>query len=111
VVILVSQWFAISSFIGFEATAIYAEECENPEKTIGRATFIAVSVITLFYAFAAWALVQYIGVDQLVAAAKGDPGVLIYNVAEKMLGPWSVELMSLLLITSLLLLRKLFIIL
>ena len=97
----ITMVFAISSFIGFEATAIYAEECENPEKTVGRATFIAVSVITLFYAFTAWALVQYIGVDQLVAVAKGDPGVLVYNIAAKMLGPWSVELMSLLLITSL----------
>lgn len=97
----ITMVFAICSFIGFEATAIYAEECRNPEKTVSRATFIAVSIITIFYAFTAWALVQYIGVDNLEAAAKGDPGVLVYNIAEDMLGSWSVQLMSLLLITSL----------
>ncbi len=97
----VAMIFAICSFIGFEATAIYAEECKNPEKTVGRATFIAVVVITLFYTITAWSLVQYIGVDQLSVIATGDPGTLIYSIAEKVLGSWAVELMSLLLITSL----------
>jgi amino acid transporter len=67
--------------IGFEATAIYAEECENPE-TIGRATFIAVSVITLFYAFAAWALVQYIVLINW-SLLQGDPGVLVTTLQQR----------------------------
>ena len=40
--------FAICSFIGFEATAIYAEECKEPKKVVAKATFTAVILITLF---------------------------------------------------------------
>ena len=93
--------FAICSFIGFEATAIYSEECKDPQKTVARATIIAVSIITLFYAITSWSLIQAIGEDQLVNAAAADPGLLVYNIAVAHLGPWSVQVMSLLLITSL----------
>lgn len=97
----ISLVFAICSFIGFEATAIYSEECKDPEKTVARATFIAVCLITVFYAITSWSLIQYVGESKLVEVAAADPGMMIYNIAQKSLGPWSIELMSLLLITSL----------
>lgn len=97
----ISMVFAICSFIGFEATAIYAEECKNPQKMVAQATFIAVLLITIFYAISAWALIQFTGADNLVSVAAENPGTFVYNIAERILGSWSVELMSLLLITSL----------
>ena len=60
---------AFGNFFGFEATVIYREECKNPEKTIPRATFIAVIGIAVFYAIASWALVAYYGADGVVDAA------------------------------------------
>ncbi|WOE32417.1 MULTISPECIES: APC family permease [unclassified Acinetobacter] len=97
----ISLVFAICSFIGFEATAIYSEECKDPQKTVARATFIAVCLITVFYAVTSWSLIQYVGQSKLVEVAAADPGMMIYNIAQQSLGPWSIELMSLLLITSL----------
>lgn len=97
----ISLVFAICSFLGFEATAIYSEECKNPQTTVARATFIAVCLITVFYALTSWALIQYVGGAQLADVAAADPGMFVYNIAEKVLGHWSIELMSLLLITSL----------
>lgn len=97
----ISLVFAICSFIGFEATAIYSEECKDPQKTVARATIIAVSIITLFFAITSWSLIQSIGEDKLVSVAASDPGLLVYNVAVQHLGQWSIQLMSLLLITSL----------
>lgn len=97
----ISLVFAICSFIGFEATAIYSEECKDPQKTVARATIIAVSIITLFFAITSWSLIQSIGEDKLVSVAAADPGLLVYNVAVQHLGQWSIQLMSLLLITSL----------
>lgn len=97
----ISIVFAICSFIGFEATAIYSEECKDPFKVVSRATFIAVILITLFYALSSWALIQLNGVDTLVANVSENPGLFVYNISEKVLGPWSVQVMSLLLITSL----------
>lgn len=97
----ISLVFAICSFIGFEATAIYSEECKDPQKTVARATIIAVSIITLFFAITSWSLIQSIGESKLVDVAAADPGLLVYNVAVAHLGSWSIQLMSLLLITSL----------
>ncbi|MCD9672813.1 MULTISPECIES: APC family permease [Klebsiella] len=93
--------FTIAAFIGFESTAIYGEECRQPEKTIPRATLLAVVLITLFFTFTSWVLVQAYGVDNIVMAATTNPGHFIFDVAEKVLGHWAVEMMSLLLITSL----------
>ena len=93
--------FTIAAFIGFESTAIYGEECREPEKTIPRATLLAVVLITLFFTFTSWVLVQAYGVDNIVAAATRNPGRFIFDIAESVLGRWAVEMMSLLLITSL----------
>lgn len=98
----IAMVFAICSFIGFEATAIYAEECKNPEKNISRATFIAVVIITLFFAFSAWAIVQYlVNVQKNISFASLDPTTLIFNITQATLGSWAVQLMSVLLVTSL----------
>ncbi|MCY6411928.1 APC family permease [Acinetobacter sp. VNH17] len=97
----IAMVFAICSFIGFEATAIYAEECREPKKIVAKATFTAVILITVFYALTAWVFVQYTGANNIVAEAAKDPGVYVYNVAEQLLGGWSVDLISVLLITSL----------
>lgn len=92
--------FAICSFVGFEATAIYSEECREPEKVVPRATLIAVSLIAVFFALTSWAFVQYSGAN-IAATAAQNPGMYIYTVAEAVLGHWSTELMSILLVTSL----------
>lgn len=97
----ISMVFAICSFIGFEAAAIYSEECINPQKVVSRATFIAVFVIAIFFVFSTWCFIQYSSAEQIVAIATQDPGMYVYNVATKVIGPWSVTVMSVLLLTSL----------
>jgi len=93
--------FVIGSFIGFEATAIFGEEAENPEKTIPRATYVAVILITLFYAFSTWAIVQYYGPTKVQAAAGASLDGFYFNAANAVLGAWSSQVMNVLLITSL----------
>ena len=41
--------FAMLVFIGFEATALYRDEVRDPDRTIPRATYIAVSFIGILY--------------------------------------------------------------
>ncbi|QRM57463.1 APC family permease [Sinorhizobium sp. BG8] len=93
--------FVIGSFIGFEATAIFAEEAENPEKTIPRATYVAVMLITLFYAFSTWAIVQFYGPSAVQKTAESGLETFYFNAAGAVLGAWSVDVMNVLLITSL----------
>lgn len=97
----ISMVFAICSFIGFEAAAIYSEECVNPQKVISKATFTAVSVIALFFVFSTWSFVLYSGSANITAIAAKDPGMYVYSVATSVLGSWSVDVMSVLLLTSL----------
>lgn len=93
--------FAVAGFIGFEATAIYSEECRNPEKTIPMATIIAVVIITTFFAFCSWGLIQAYGVPNVQAAVAKNPELFVFNLAQLALGKWSVLVINVLLITSL----------
>lgn len=93
--------FTIAAFIGFEATAIYTEECKNPERNIPLATIIAVLLITSFFAFCSWALIQAYGSDNIQAAVAANPELFVFQLAESALGSWSVLAINILLITSL----------
>jgi amino acid transporter len=92
--------FALNLFIGFEATAIYAEEAREPRKTIPRAAIIAVLVIAGFYMFTSWALSMAWGVQEAAGAAMDDPGNFIFGAAATYLGEWSVAVMLVLFIVS-----------
>src|SRR3546814_19151118 len=50
--------FAVSCFSGFEATAIFRDEVRDPEKTIPRATYLAIAMLTIFYTVGSWAFIQ-----------------------------------------------------
>ena len=93
--------FGLAGFIRFEATAIYTDECRDPEKTIPRATIIAVLIIMLFFAFCSWGVIQAFGSADVQAAVAKNPDVFIFGVAEQYLGKWVVVTINFLLITSL----------
>lgn len=93
--------FAIASFVGFESTAIYSEECREPKKTVPRATLVSLLVIALFFCFSSWSLSQVYPVNEIKAVAAKDPGNFVFNIAQSYLGRWSVDVMNVLLITSL----------
>ncbi|HYO59609.1 APC family permease [Archangium sp.] len=97
----ISIIFAVTCFLGFEATAIFSEEARDPKRTIPRATYATVIVITIVYALSTWALVQAYGTDGVVAAAKNDPANFVFNVNTKLVGGWSTDIMNVLLVTSL----------
>lgn len=93
--------FAICSFVGFEATAIYSEECRQLAKIIPRATLLAVVLITSFFALSGWAFVQYAGATHVAELAAKNSGMFVFTVTEQVLGPWAIQVMSVLLITRL----------
>ncbi|GAA3701212.1 APC family permease [Arthrobacter ginkgonis] len=91
-----------SAFMGFEAGALYREEARNPDRTIPRATYISIAFIGAFYAFAVWVIVQAFGADAVQAFAAGhlDAGDTAYIMAGQYAGDWCVQLMSILIVTS-----------
>lgn len=93
--------FVVGSFMGFEATAIFAEEAKRPARTIPRATYAAVVLIAGFYAFSTWAITQYYGPSAVQAQAEAGIETFFFTAAADVLGPWSVRAMESLLIVSL----------
>ena len=99
--------FGIASMFGFESTAIYSAEAKDPARTVPRATYLAVAVIALFFAFVSWMVVSSYGASQVVAAAggaleSGDGTVLLFSAIADAIGPWAAEVGGVLLATSLL---------
>jgi len=66
--------FAMLCFGGFESSAIYREEAKDPNRTIPRATYVAVVLIGVFYLVAAWAMLTALG-SQGVADARAGGAV------------------------------------
>ncbi len=93
--------FAIAGFIGFEATAIFRDEARDPDRTIPRATYVALAIIGVFYTLSAWAVVSAWGDSQVVEVAAADPGNMVVNTAQVYLGTAAADVMQVLFITSL----------
>ncbi|RSM47325.1 amino acid permease [Amycolatopsis balhimycina DSM 5908] len=92
--------FGFAAFMGFESTVLYRREARNPERTIPRATYIAVGFMAVFYGFIVWAVIQAFGSGQVVGAAAGDVGGLFFTAIGTYVGSWAATVMHLLVISS-----------
>lgn len=103
--------FAFASYIGFEATAIYAEETKNPKRAVPIATYAAVTLIAVLFALTSWAVVSGIGSSNIVEEVASrssvdgvpltDPAAVLFSVADQYVGGWLGTTMSWLVLTSL----------
>ncbi|NKX55736.1 APC family permease [Arthrobacter mobilis] len=91
-----------SAFMGFEAGALYREEARDPDRTVPRATYISIAFIGVFYAFSVWVIVQAFGAEAVQAFAAGhlDTGDTAYIMAGQFAGELCVNVMSVLIVTS-----------
>jgi amino acid transporter len=68
---------AVLGFVGFEQAPVLGEEARHPRRTIPVATYIALGMIAVVYAGAAWAMAAHAGDQHVVAAAaQQGPGLL-----------------------------------
>ncbi|WP_374999528.1 APC family permease [Aeromicrobium sp. CTD01-1L150] len=96
--------FALTGFIGFEATAVFRDEARDPERTIPRATYLAVLLIGGFYTLSSWALVVAAGTGDAKEVANrtlnGEANMLLDTTLDY-LGPLGRDILNVLLLTSL----------
>jgi amino acid transporter len=92
--------FGFAAFMGFESTVLYRREARDPERTIPRATYVAVGFMAVFYCFIVWSVIQAFGSEQAVAAAGGDTAGLFFTAITTYVGPWAATLMRLLVVSS-----------
>jgi len=103
--------FALASFIGFEATAIYGEESKNPKRNVPLATYISVILITALFAFVGFGLVTGLGATDIqnkvfeITAVDGvplaDPSGMLFGLTTQFVGSWLTELFGWIVLTSL----------
>lgn len=94
--------FAVTCFIGFEATAIFGEEARDPHTTVPRATYMAIGLIGTLYVFTAWVLVGTNGGTNAGEIAAADPGTFTFDAMSSVLGSGSTRVANWLLLSSLL---------
>ncbi len=93
--------FALISYVGFEATAIFRDEARTPERTIPRATYAALILIGVFYAITSWALVSAWGDEEAVAQATDSGGTFLADTATRYIGVVGADVITVLYFTSL----------
>lgn len=93
--------FVGGAFMGFETTAIYAEEARDPAKTLPRATFTALILIMLFYSISTWLFLVAIGPSTAIDTISKDPGAIWFQLSTKLVGVALADAINILLITSL----------
>ncbi|MFI5428876.1 APC family permease [Aeromicrobium sp. UC242_57] len=93
--------FAFFAFVGFEATAVFRSEAKDPERTIPRATYIAIALIGGLYAFTSFAMANGLGVGQAAELAGADPSNTMQGLASRYAGTLVEDAVILLLVTSL----------
>ncbi|MBZ6083680.1 APC family permease [Streptomyces olivaceus] len=103
----VALTFALACMLGFESTAIYSKEAKDPARTVPRATYLSVVLISVFFAFVSWMFVSYYGAADvqgvaLDALTSGDATSVVLVPISDTLGAWASDVMGFLLASSLL---------
>ena len=75
----VGIFFALWSWVGFEATANYAEEARNPRKMVPRATYIAVISLGVLFTLTSWAVVLGHGLTTRLERRRHQPGDVLLH--------------------------------
>lgn len=92
--------FAFLGFFGFEATAVFRNEARNPERTIPRATYIAVLSIGALYMLTSWLVISGIGAGNAVAASTESPDQVVIALAGQVVVPVMTDIVQVLVVTS-----------
>jgi amino acid transporter len=71
---------AVLGFVGFEQAPVLAEEARHPRRTIPVATYVALGVIAVVYAAAAWAMAAHVGVSHVLAVAGTQGSGLLFGL-------------------------------
>ncbi|GII93746.1 APC family permease [Sinosporangium siamense] len=90
----------VASFSGFESSVVFAEETKDPRRTVPMATYISLAVISILYAFSAWAMTVPIGSDKIIQTAKELGPNLYFAAPKEHLGETIATIASVLFVTS-----------
>lgn len=91
---------SFGAFLGFESTAIYREEARDPDRSVPRATFLAVAFMGLFYALMVWVVLMAFGSAEALRVAAEDPADMYFIAMRQWVGDGASDAMHVLIVTS-----------
>ncbi|MBR7838967.1 APC family permease [Actinospica durhamensis] len=80
----------VLGFIGFETTAVYTREVENPRRNVTLATYTCLALSAVIYILAAWAMQAHYGASIVTTAQQQGPGLFfgLGTNTENTIGNW-----------------------
>lgn len=96
----VAVLFAVITFLGFEATAIFREETKDPRRTVPRATYLAVACIGAFYILTTWLLILAYGAARALDVASANAPAMFTDAMQTFVGTWGRDTINILVVTS-----------
>ncbi|MEV7006469.1 APC family permease [Streptosporangium sp. NPDC051022] len=91
---------ALTAFVGFESSVVFAEESRNPRRTVPAATYLSVTVIAVLYTLSAWAMTVPVGPAAIVRRARAEGPELLFHLAGENLGAVAADIGHVLFATS-----------
>lgn len=92
--------FAFLGFFGFEATAVFRNEARDPERTVPRATYIAVISVGALYLVSSWLIIAGLGGEQAIATSTEHPDRAVIALAGEVIAPIAADIVQVLVVTS-----------
>lgn len=92
--------FGFAAFMGFESTVLYRSETRDPDRSIPRATYIAVAFLAVFYTATLWLVIQAFGDSAVQGVIAQDPAAFFFTAMGAYVGDWGVSVMFVLIVTS-----------
>jgi amino acid transporter len=97
----IGLFFAFWSWVGFEMAPNYGEESKDPKRIVGRAMYISVIGLGIFYVITSWAAISaYESTDAAANQAQNDAANFFLIPTDKFVGNGAREIMSYLIITG-----------
>ncbi|GGG27332.1 amino acid permease [Rhodococcoides trifolii] len=91
---------SFAAFVGFEATALFRNEAVRPDRTVPRATYVAVVFLAVFYCFIVWVAVMAFGPANAVQTAEADPAGYFFTAMDTYVGSAATDVMRILIVSS-----------
>lgn len=92
--------FGFAAFMGFESTVLYRSETRDPDRSIPRATYIAVAFLAIFYTATLWLVIQAFGDSEVQGVIAQDPAAFFFTAMGAYVGDWGVSVMFVLIVSS-----------
>lgn len=91
---------AFTCYFGIESAALFSEEAKSPQKSVARATYIAIFTIGIFYFVTSWITVGAIGPDNIRGIPEADVGLIYFNLSNQYVNSAFTTIIQVALVTS-----------